>query len=301
MKRTLVFISILLLSAVADGATRKSTHALALGETEIRVNVYENAGASVTFFAPHHNEQAAARLAKEMIDAKGGRLVEIESFNDKNQPSRYVKFMFGGKSYTIDPNRIFTDNGRRCATAPEIDAAVKIFAEGLLKIILAPDGRNLRENERFVVAVHNNADVDLKDENARTGDLTAAAFLKAQSSRGGDGHGAFSEQADGVFLSNAETDADNFVFLSTPARVGFFAEKGFNVVVQKAAARLRSMQCGVDDGSLSIYAALGGIEYICLEADGANGALRQRQMLEAVYALLQMDAPAKPETIASQK
>lgn len=80
--------------------------------------------------------------------------------------------------------------------------------------------------------------------------------------------------------------ADNFVFLSAPRYVGYFAEFGFNVVVQKAAAKLAAKQCAIDDGSLSIFAAQNGISYICLEADGAHGALRQKQMFEAVYGLL---------------
>lgn len=40
------------------------------------------------------------------------------------------------------------------------------------------------------------------------------------------------------------------------------------------------------DGSLLIYAARENIPCINLEADGAAGIFRQRQMLEAIYALL---------------
>jgi len=301
MKRALVFISFLLLSFVAAaGETRKTTQALMLGETEIRINIYENAGANVTFFAPHHNEQTGIRLAKEIIDAKGGRLVEIESFDEKGKPARFLKFQYGGKIYTVDPNRIYTDNGRMCSTAYEPNPSVKIFADQLLKILLPPDGKSLRENERFIVAVHNNTDISGKAIDAQTRDLTAVAFLKAQSTNN-LAHGAFQDQADGVFLSNTETDEDNFVFLSSPAHLGFFAERGFNVVVQKTSAKLQSRQCSVDDGSLSVYSSLNNISYICLEADGANGAIRQRQMLEAVYALMPKETPIEPTTVADKK
>lgn len=294
MQRTLSFLSILLLSFIAvtaNAATRKSTHALMLGETEIRINVYENAGSSITFFAPHHNEQLGIKQAKEIIEAKGGRLIEIESFDEKGRPSRYLKFQSGGKIYTIDPNRIYTDNGRLCNTAYEINPSVKTFAEQLLKILLPPDGKTLRENERFIIAVHNNADVSVKDSNRQANDLTASSFSAG---------GAFSEQAEGVFLSNAETDEDNFVFLSAPTYLTHFAERGFNVVVQKSAAKLRTNQCKIDDGSLSVYSALNNISYICLEADGTNGAARQKQMLEAVYALLP-EQKSIETTIANKK
>jgi hypothetical protein len=138
------------------------------------------------------------------------------------------------------------------------------------------------------VAVHNNTDVDTKAEQSRTGDLTAAAFVKGRTM-----HAEFYEQAEGVYLSNLEEDADNFVFLSGTQLVGYFAERGFNAVVQKSAARLNSKMCSIDDGSLSVYSAQARVPYICLEADGVTGSLRQRAMFDAVYLLV-------PETVAKK-
>ena len=296
-----MFFVVLTLAVNANAATVKTTQRLQLGDSQVSVNIYENAGASVTFFAPHHNEQIGLNLAKDYVSRKGGRLIEIESLDERGNPLRYVKFTAGGKNYTIDPNRIYTDNGRSCNVAAEIRESVRSFAAELLKIILDADGKTLRTNERFIVAVHNNTDVSAKAADAQNADLTAVAFIKAQSTNNLS-HGAFEAQADGVFLSNAETDEDNFIFLSTPAHIGYFAEKGFNVVVQKPAARLQSKQCTVDDGSLSVYSGQTSIPYICLEADGTGGYMRQRQMLEAVYALVE---PAQKQieavTLAAKK
>ena len=299
MKSALLLIIIFFAAGFAEGAMIKSTRKLPLGETEVQVNIYENAGANITFFAPHHNEQIGLNLAREFVQKNGGRLVEIESYDDRGKPSRYIKFKLNNKTYTIDPNRIFTANGRSCGVSAEIAGAVKIFADSLLPAILAADGRSLRDKERFIVAVHNNTDVSAKNADAQTGNLTAAAFIKAQSGRN-LAHGAFEAQADGVFLSNTETDEDNFVFLSTPAHIGHFAAYGFNVVVQKTAAKLQSKQCAVDDGSLSVYAAQNAVQYICLEADGASGALRQRRMFQAVYALLPDIKDMESEALASR-
>jgi len=281
----LMFLIVLTLAVNANAATVKTAQRLQLGDSQIIVNIYENAGASVTFFAPHHNEQIGLNLAKDYVNRSGGRLIEIESTDERGNPMRYVKFNYAGKNYTIDPNRIYTDNGRSCNTPAEINQVVKSFADELLKIILDSDGKSLRANERFIVAVHNNTDVSAKAAAAQNSDLTAVAFLKGQSTRNLS-EGAFEAQADGVFLSNTETDEDNFIFLSTPAHIGYFAEKGFNVVVQKPALRLQSKQCAIDDGSLSVYAGQTSVPYICLEADGTGGYARQRQMLEAIYALL---------------
>jgi hypothetical protein len=289
MKLVLTIIKIIiLLSALAFttmAAATKLTQKFLLGETEVKINVYEKEGSRVTFVSPHHNEQIARRLAQEYIEKNGGRLVEIESFDEKGNPSRNLKFTLNGKIFNIDPNRIFTDNGRRCGgIAPEIAPTVKKFADDLLKIILSEDAKSLREGERFIVAVHNNTDVDAKDIMSQPNDLTASAFVKVKNSS----HG-FQEQAEGVYLSNSEDDPDNFIFVSTPKYVSYFAEKGFNVVIQKNAGKLRSEKCSVDDGSFSVFSAQNNIQYICLEADNLNGAFRQREMFEALYQLAQAE------------
>ncbi len=299
MKLTLSFIKILGLSLIfavtaMSATTQKTTQKLFLGETEVKINLYEKAGSNITFFSPHHNEQIARNLAKESVEKNGGRLVEIESFDDKGRPSRYISFKFDGKTFSLDPNRIFTDNGRTCDSLPaEIDVLVKDFADKLLRVIFA-DGKGLRDGEKFIVAVHNNTDVDSKDEEHKASDLTALAFVKTA------GHGAFQSQAEGAYLSNMEFDSDNFIFLSSAKYLGFFVEKSFNVVVQKSSTKLRSQGCNVDDGSLSVFSAQNNIQYICLEADGLSGTFRQRQMFEAVYALLKEQKEIEPKTIASR-
>lgn len=286
-----------LAAGTAFGTALKTSRKIFLGETQIQINVYENPGSSLTVIAPHHNEQTGLKLAKDYVEKYGGRLIEIESFDARGNPSRYISFTAQGKSYTIDPNRIFTAQGRSCAQGlSEVDAQVEAFASEVLKVLLA-DGKNLPAGKRFLVAVHNNTDVDSKTEDARPGDLTAYAFVRTSFTKE-ISHGIFQEQAEGVYLSNTEDDQDNFIFLSTPKYVGYFAEKGFNVVVQKSAARLASQKCSVDDGSLSVFSAQQNIPYICLEADGATGGYRQRQMLEAVYQLAKQENAANTQTVA---
>jgi hypothetical protein len=264
----------------------KTTLDFPLGESVIKVNVYEKQGAQITFFAPHHNEQIAIKSAKEAITQKGGRLVELESFGQNGKPERLLAFMFKGKSYRVDPNRIFTINGRRCAgLESEVNAEIENFSKRLLAVIF-PQNAFLLGGKRIVVAVHNNTDVDNKNYRQQAGDLTATAFIKNTSVGRNIAPGAYEAQAAGVYLSNAETDPDNFIILSSLRYLGFFAENNFNVVVQKSARQIESSYCSVDDGSLSVYAGQNDIEYICLESDALNGSLRQKQMLAAVYLLL---------------
>jgi hypothetical protein len=281
-----VFCCLLCAAAAAAQDTPQLTRrTVMLGETAVTVNVYENEGARVTFFAPHHNERGAAWAAREAVARRGGRLVEVVSLDEAGRPARNLRFRSRGRSYAVDPNRIFTVNGRRCAVAPEAVAAVEGFADALLEIIFATGGGRLRDGESLIVAVHNNADSGEKAGRERAADLTASAFLRA-ARPDSFSHGPFHEQAAGVFLSNREEDEDNFVLVSTPRLVAHFAERGFHVVVQKPAAELRDKGCGIDDGSLSVYSSLQGIPYVNLEADARTGGLRQREMLEAVYELL---------------
>lgn len=275
----------LLLAAPHAQAQAPAVKTLALGETPVKVNVFERPGAAVTFFSPHHNERGGRELARETVAARGGRFVEVEALDEAGAPARRLRFKVAGKPYGVDPNRIYTPQGRRCLNLPaDAEAAVKAFAEELLALLFAPGG-GLRAGERVFVAVHNNGDVEERPAAARDEDLTAVGFVRPLRSRA-TFRGEFAESAAGVFLSNAEEDEDNFVLVTTPGLVAHFAGRGFNVVLQKPAAQMRDGKCSLDDGSLSVYAAFAGVPYVNLEADAAGGAARQRQMFQAVYELL---------------
>lgn len=84
--------------------------------------------------------------------------------------------------------------------------------------------------------------------------------------------------------TDTATDEDNFIYLSTPAYIGYFAENGFNVV-QKTASRLEFKQCTVDDDPISVFSALASIPDSCLEADGVSGYARRSRMFEGVWSL----------------
>ena len=285
VRRTLLLAALFccLLSAARGQEATKTVKTFKLGETDVKVNVYERAGAALTMFSPHHNEQGAVKAAREAVAARGGRFVEVEAFDDAGAPARRLRFRTGGKGYSVDPNRIYTANGRKCLNLPpDTEAAVKAFAENLLALLFAPGGSRLRAGEMLFVAVHNNGDVEKSPAAERDSDLSAVGFIKPLRSRA-TFRGAFEESAAGVYLSNVEEDEDNFIIVTEPRLLTPFAARGFNVIVQKPAAQLRAPGCSIDDGSLSVHAAFNNIPYINLEVDIGGGAARQRQMLEAVY------------------
>jgi len=281
-----ILLALLFTAAARAQEPTKTVKTFKLGETSVNVNVYERAGAAVTLFAPHHNEQGALKAAREAIAARGGRFVEVESFDEAGAPARRLRFRVGGKAYSVDPNRIYTPNGRKCLNLPaDAEAAVKAFADELLNLLFAPGGTSLRAGETLFVAVHNNSDVEKSPAAERDSDLSAVAFVKPLRSRT-TFRGAFEESAAGVYLSNTEDDEDNFIIVTDPRLLGPLAARGFNVIVQKPAAQLRVPGCAVDDGSLSVHASFNNIPYVNLEVDINGGAARQRQMLEAVYDLI---------------
>jgi len=275
MKLAYLIFSLAIFSVSAEAAMTKTAITIKLGDSDIGINIYENSGSELTFVSLHHNEQTSVNAAKEFIAQNGGRLVELISVNAAGKPQRNVEFTIGGETYKLDPNRIFTENGRRCGSMNGFSAQIGAFADEFLRLVLGPN----ESGRKFVIALHNNSDADIKPAAARAADLTAISFVRSISKTQ-----SFSGQSAGVFISNTETDADNFIFMTDPMKIGYFAGKGFNVVLQKTADELSSKACAVDDGSLSVYAAQNGIDYICLEAD-ASGFERQREMIKAVYEL----------------
>lgn len=270
-----MFFALCFTQQISAAELSKTVKTLMLGETPVNVNIYENKNNEITFFAPHYNERPGAETTKKLIAEKGGRLVEIESLDVNGNSLRNLKFNFQNESYSVDPNRIYTPNGRKCRNfSPEVDALISNFAAELLKIIIPA------EHNKYipVIAVHNNQDVNEKETSEQNQDLTANSFVRP---------GAYDSQVQGVYLSNVEPDADNFIFLSTKDFLSFFAEKDFNVVIQKPSKQLFSENCQIDDGSLSVYFGQKNVPYINLETDIKYGSFRQRQMLEAVYSLIE--------------
>src|SRR5687768_2214153 len=82
-----IFIGLLFSMPAAAAARQealivKNTRTVLLGETPVKINVYEKKGSLITFVAPHFNERTGPEIARELIGKKGGRLVEIESIDE---------------------------------------------------------------------------------------------------------------------------------------------------------------------------------------------------------------------------
>lgn len=207
----------------------------------------------VQFIHVHENEKTAVEAARKMLEKYGqGCFVTWQSGND-----RYVRFQVGNRQYKFDPNRIYTPKGRKeTLTAnggysPEADANVEAVASLFLQ--------NYVDNQRLIVALHNNTD---------KGGLTINGFKK---------RGPYARDAKKVFI-NKQRDEDDFFFTTDPDIYHYIKNKGFNILLQ-------DNERVADDGSLSVYSANKKIPYLNIEAE--HGHLQEQlEMIDVVQEMI---------------
>lgn len=240
-------------------AIASDTLALALGRTTVYAAVHTAkapAGcAALHALVVHDDEDTAVEAGLDVLRMHGGRLVELI-----HDGSRNVTFTANGRRFVADPNRIFTDAGRRATLRalstdrPEARQALERFASAILALY-APQGP-----PSPIVALHNNTD----------GRYSALSYRPGQPYAG-----------DAVALHlEPGADEDDFFFVTTRALFDALAAGGFNVVLQNNATV-------TDDGSLSVWAAQAGVPYVNVEAQHGH---RAEQMRMIRYLLRVLDA-----------
>ena len=217
-----------------------------LGNTEVKLNVLSSGGGP-TFFAPHSNETTAISAAKAAVQANGGRAFWLTHGGGRN-----ITFKLEGKTYVVDPNRMFSDKGAKASlqklstSSPEAVKAVRGLAAFVLNKLFAGTVRPL-------VGIHNNTN----------GSYSAQSYK----------NGADKASAKEVYIHEG-LDTDDFFFVTSKAVFETIKKKGFNVVLQ--ASRI------ADDGSLSVFCQKKGVPYINVEAQEKHSG-EQQKMLKVLY------------------
>jgi hypothetical protein len=230
-------------SNAGDAAARRVT----LGRTGVGVRVTDHGAGGLVFVSVHENEATAVRAARTLLQTHSGRLIELLA-----QGRRLVSFRIGLRAHTLDPNRIFTDDGLATTLrmlgpdSPAARAAGRTLRDALLAQLPAADGRPL-------VALHNNDGTRYS-----VGNFVSGGQLAGDASR--------------VHFGD-EPHPNEFFIVTSADLFDPLAADGFNVVQQSASA--------TDDGSLSIWAQRAGRPYINVEAREGRLA-EQLRMLEAV-------------------
>ncbi len=206
---------------------------------------YEGNGNSF-FLQLHDNEATAEEAALEYIKEAGGTLLSIE-----HSGSRNVSFKINTKSYTFDPNRIFTPAGlqatleRLGGSSPESISAVKALSDSILHHL--PD-------TALIIAVHNNTD----EAFSITSYVSDATY-----------------QRDAAAVhSNPSHDVDDFFLTTDSPLYQQLVALNYNIVLQ-------DNEGATDDGSLSVYLGKKGIRYVNVEAEHGRRAF-QVQMIKSL-------------------
>src|SRR5438105_1472115 len=95
--KTASLLALLALSQSAPSQVRSVP--LTLGETRLEALVHEKPGSGVVLVNVHDDENTSVEAALSVLEAQGGRLVEL-----KHTGARLITFELEKKTYVVDPN-----------------------------------------------------------------------------------------------------------------------------------------------------------------------------------------------------
>lgn len=258
---------------VFAGPIKSQLSELLVGITPIKIKVSYSEGdllnKGIVFVCLHDDENIAVKAAVDIIKNYGGKLIELiysddnkvyESEKYYNIPKikRYIIFKLkdNGPDYFLDPNRMFTDNGRKHSKWPQnynnniyACAAVETFVLELLdKYILD------KKQTKYIIALHNNQGLDLDNDSIKL-------VLKEKN-------------------INKKNEKYDFVFVTEKY---FFDEiKKANLTVglqNNILINTNLNNVDYNDGSLSVYCALvAKLPYINVEVCDTYGNPEYRQI-----------------------
>ncbi len=211
----------------------------------------------VVFINVHENENTSVKAAKVVLGSAKRYCVNQLQFRNM----RFITFMHKGKSFTIDPNRIYTAKGALATLKKNSHGyADEIFlaAQKLVTTLGENYTSQFVDDKKLVVALHNNTN----------GEPLSIISYKS---------GSEANNAVAVNM-NLQQDPDDFFFTTDLSVFNFLKQKGFNVALQ-------DNEKVIDDGSLSVYAGKKKIPYINIEAQVGHIA-EQKKMIEAVLEYL---------------
>lgn len=211
-----------------------------LGDDIIAIKVIQYGDAKEPFFINLHDDEiTAVSGAKRILEGSGGVLIKIE-----NDGQRNIRFRLDKKSYTFDPNRIFSRSGiiqtLNMLGGSDVKSIAEIekFTERILHLLPA--------SPSCIIALHNNSD----------GKFSITSYM----------YGREREKDAKAMNARPEQDPDD-LFLTTDSTLFYKLRKEkFNVVWQDNANAFK-------DGSLSIYCGEKNICYLNCETE--HGKLSQ--------------------------
>lgn len=222
-----------------------------LGSDSIRIiQQYGAAEDKVLFINVHEDEQTSIDAVEEYSTEQPVHFVRLA-----HQQTRRIEFALKGKSYSVDPNRIYTRKGRKNTLKDggvfslKASRSVRRFAKEVLSYL---------SERSVIIAMHNNTDVN----------YSIKSYLP-----GGDE----SQNTAEVYV-NPNMDPDDFIYTTDKAFYDKLKDNEINVILQ-------DNKKYVNDGSLSVYCGVRGIPYINIEAQKGHFD-EQLRLIKEVMAIL---------------
>ncbi|HVK96699.1 MAG TPA: hypothetical protein VM368_02725 [Flavisolibacter sp.] len=196
----------------------------------------------------HSNERTGIETAEAFSQEH-----KVPFFQILNENKRMIEFSNNEKKFSVDPNRIYTDEGVRASLSKNgnYDTSDFVLLQQFNKFILEK-----LDPDKVLIAMHNNTEGEY-DINRYLKDLKA--------------------DADSVHV-NEKIDADDF-FLTTDATI-FCRLKclNYNVILQNNSG-------AADDGSLSVLYGKRNLPYVNIEAQHGHKEEQVRMLNDLIKVL----------------
>jgi hypothetical protein len=220
---------LLLMAGASGDATGQP---FVIGDARIRLIVEGDRETGLLHCNLHENERTSVRAARLVAGECGGRIFSLHA-----QGRRLITFVVDGQRYRFDPNRIFSSVGIDRTlrlygpSSPRARQSVAALAEWWLR-------QTGISRAKVVVAMHNNA----------PGGYSIRSYGRS---------GELRHEAEAVH-ENHRHSPDDFFLVTESRFFDHLRAQGMNVVLQASGA--------TDDGSLGVYCARAGIQYVNVEA-----------------------------------
>ena len=251
-----LFIMLFLLSVMTSNQQSliAQVKPIKLGKTQIELRQFFNANTNkILFLNVHQDEQTSIDAIQTFA-----KDIPLNFAYLHHQSTRLVKYQIGKHFYTVDPNRIYTKQGRlnTIESKHKITLKSRFVAKKLAKYII-----NLISNYGIIVTLHNNSDVN----------YSIKSYLP-----GGD-----EAQNTAEVYINPSMDADDFIYTTKKQYFDYLKQANYNVILQDNTNF-------VNDGSLSVYCGINKIPYINIEAQLGHYD-EQLELIKVVYEMLMVD------------
>jgi len=203
-----------------------------LGDSSIILNQkYVNTSSPILYLNIHEDEFTSIKAIDEFVKKQPLNFIVLN-----HHKTRRIAFNIKTKTFSIDPNRIYTHKGRKATLEPR-----QLFRKKALVITesLANEIINAIKQYNIIVTMHNNTDVN----------YSIKSYLPGEDE---------SQNTADVYVSN-KWDADDFIYTTEKVYFEYLKAKDVNVILQDNSNY-------VNDGSLSVYCGEEQIKYINIEA-----------------------------------